>query len=112
MGWGRARSGCVVRLALAFIRFCIACYRASVWVPTDDDHPYAFARPIRAAVYDQEQEDDTYHDHSWEWPVNPEQARVPSTALMRVFDPQREWEAYAESIEYHQKVYEAEEDRP
>lgn len=35
----------------------------------------------------------------------------PCTALVRVFDPQRDWEEYAGSIEYAQFTYEASERR-
>lgn len=104
---------------MRFIKALVALY-VSLWKAWSLPEPsYTLQRqqfvtdqPPYRRVYDQEVEDDTYHDHDWEWPEVPEQQnRVPSTALMRVFNPDREWAEYSQSIEYHQFVHAAKEGR-
>lgn len=97
-----------MKFVMALVNLYVSLWKA--WsVP--EPHPYAFARSIRARLYDQELENDTYYDSEFDWPTTPEQARIPSTAIMRMFNPQREWEEYSKSIEYAQFRYEAEEGR-
>lgn len=102
---------------MALINLYVSLWKAWSWEPRNPTLEWAEANrrarmlgltePPPPRVYDQEQDD----SHDWEWPVVPEQARVPSTDIMRRFDPQREWEEYSKSIEYQQFTYEAEEGR-
>lgn len=92
-----------MRFLMALFNLYVSLWKA--WsVPEPAPHPYAFARPIRARLYDQESTE-------FDWPTTPEQARTPSTAIMRMFNPQREWEEYGKSIEYAQFEWEAGEGR-
>jgi hypothetical protein len=90
-----------MRLLLALFNLYVSFWKA--WsMPA---HPPTFGRPLHE-VYDQED------DSEFDWPVAPKQQnRIPSTAIMRRFDPSRDWAEYAKSIEYHQFVTEAEEGR-
>lgn len=92
-----------------FIRLGLIVRKPRPAYPSPLDKVYALQR---AQLFDQEREDCQYHDHDWEWPTVPEQEnREPSTALMVLFNPDREWSEYAESIEYAQFVNDAEERR-
>lgn len=95
---GRYVGSQVVRFIFALFNLYVSLWKA--WS--------APVEPLRAArVYDQEREDD-----DWEFPAAPKQEnRVPSTALMRMFNPDFEWAEYSKSIEYAQFVNAAEEGR-
>lgn len=92
-----------------FLRLAMIVRKPRPAYPSPLDKVYALQRK---QLFDQEREDCDYHDHDWEWPTVPEQEnRQPSTALMVLFNPDREWAEYAKSIEYAQFVNYAEEDR-
>lgn len=85
-----------MRLIKALITLYVSLWKAwsqpnVVWTGPDNggagpDHPYAFARPmrsgaglgVRSKLYDQEREDDTYHDHDWPWAEPPEDEDIHS----------------------------------